>query len=40
MDVGFHSPFLDFFKRGKVAKDVRLLAARGARKRVTSPDKK
>ena len=29
MDVGFRSPLLDFFKRGEVAKDVRLLAARG-----------
>lgn len=30
MDVGFRSPLLDFFKRGEVAKDVRLLAAQGA----------
>ncbi|RPI51762.1 MAG: hypothetical protein EHM55_18175, partial [Acidobacteria bacterium] len=30
MDVGLRSPLLDFFKRGEVAKDVRLLAARGA----------
>jgi hypothetical protein len=30
MDVGIRSPLLDFFKRGEVAKDVRLLAARGA----------
>jgi hypothetical protein len=30
MDVGIRSPFLDFFRRGEVAKDVRLLAARGA----------
>jgi hypothetical protein len=30
MDVGVRSPLLDFFKRGEVAKDVRLLAARGA----------
>jgi hypothetical protein len=30
MDLGIHSPFLDFFRRGEVAKDVRLLAARGA----------
>jgi hypothetical protein len=30
MDPGLHSPFLDFFRRGEVAKDVRLLAARGA----------
>lgn len=29
MDVGFRSPLLEFFKRGEVAKDVRLLAARG-----------
>ena len=30
MEVGIRSPLLDFFKRGEVAKDVRLLAARGA----------
>ena len=30
MDVGLRSPLLDFFKRGEVAKDVRLLAAKGA----------
>ena len=30
MDVGIHSPLVDFFRRGEVAKDVRLLAARGA----------
>ena len=30
MDVGIRSPFLDFFRRGEVAKDVRMLAARGA----------
>jgi hypothetical protein len=30
MDLGLRSPMLDFFKRGEVAKDVRLLAARGA----------
>ena len=30
MDPGLRSPFLDFFRRGEVAKDVRLLAARGA----------
>src|SRR5262245_48531780 len=30
MDPGVHSPFLDFFRRGEVAKDIRLLAARGA----------
>jgi hypothetical protein len=30
MDLGLRSPMLDFFKRGEVAKDVRLLAASGA----------
>jgi hypothetical protein len=30
MDPGLRSPFLDFVRRGEVAKDVRLLAARGA----------
>ena len=30
MDLGLRSPMLDFFKRGEVAKDVRLLAAGGA----------
>ena len=30
MDPGIRSPLLDFFRRGEVAKDVRLLAARGA----------
>jgi hypothetical protein len=30
MDVGLRSPLIDFFKRGEVARDVRLLAARGA----------
>src|SRR6185295_19382023 len=30
MDTGARSPFLDFFRRGEVARDVRLLAARGA----------
>ena len=30
MDLGLRSPLLDFFKRGEVARDVRLLAARGA----------
>ena len=30
MEVGIRSPFLDFFRRGEVARDVRLLAARGA----------
>ena len=29
MDFGLRSPLLDFFKRGEVARDVRLLAARG-----------
>ena len=29
MDLGVRSPLLDFFKRGEVAKDVRLLAATG-----------
>jgi hypothetical protein len=30
MDLGLRSPMLDFFKRGEVAKDVRLMAASGA----------
>jgi hypothetical protein len=30
MDVGIRSPLLEFFRRGEVAKDVRMLAARGA----------
>jgi hypothetical protein len=30
MDIGLRSPLLDFFKRGEVGKDIRLLAARGA----------
>ena len=30
MDPGFRSPLIDFFKRGEVAHDVRLLAAQGA----------
>ena len=30
MDLGLRSPMLDFFKRGEVDKDVRLLAASGA----------
>lgn len=30
MDLGLRSPLLDFFKRGEVARDVRLLAATGA----------
>jgi hypothetical protein len=29
-DPGFRSPLLDFFRRGEVARDVRLLAAQGA----------
>ena len=29
MDLGLRSPMLDFFKRGEVAKDVRMLAASG-----------
>jgi len=29
-DPGMHSPLLDFFRRGEVARDVRELAARGA----------
>ena len=29
MDLGLRSPLLDFFKRGEVARDVRLLAAAG-----------
>ena len=29
MDPGFRSPFVDFFRRGEVARDVRLLAAQG-----------
>jgi hypothetical protein len=29
-DPGFHSPLVDFFRRGEVAHDVRLLAAQGA----------
>jgi len=29
-DPGFHSPLVDFFRRGEVARDVRLLAAQGA----------
>jgi hypothetical protein len=29
MDLGIRSPLLDFFKRGEVARDVRLLAAAG-----------
>ena len=30
MDPGVRSPLIDFFRRGEVAQDVRLLAARGA----------
>ena len=30
MDPGLRSPLVDFFRRGEVARDVRLLAARGA----------
>jgi hypothetical protein len=30
MDAGFKSPLIDFFKRGDVARDVRLVAAQGA----------
>jgi len=30
MDVGLHTPFIDFFRRGEVGKDVRMLAAQGA----------
>ena len=30
MDAGFRSPLIDFFRRGEVARDVRLLAAQGA----------
>jgi hypothetical protein len=30
MDPGFRSPLIDFFRRGEVARDVRLLAAQGA----------
>jgi hypothetical protein len=30
MEVGYRTPLLDFFRRGEVARDVRLLAARGA----------
>lgn len=29
MDPGYRSPLIDFFRRGEVARDVRLLAARG-----------
>jgi hypothetical protein len=30
VDPGFRSPLIDFFRRGEVARDVRLLAAQGA----------
>lgn len=30
MDVGLRTPLLDFFRRGEVARDVRLMAAQGA----------
>lgn len=30
MDPGFHSPLIDFFRRGEVARDVRIVAAQGA----------
>ena len=30
MDPGFRSPLIDFFRRGEVARDVRILAAQGA----------
>jgi hypothetical protein len=30
MDPGFRSPLIDFFRRGEVAHDIRLLAAQGA----------
>jgi hypothetical protein len=30
MDSGFRSPLIDFFRRGEVARDVRLMAAQGA----------
>lgn len=30
MDVGLRTPLLDFFRRGEVARDVRVLAAQGA----------
>src|SRR5512138_2731285 len=29
MDSGFRSPLIDFFRRGEVARDVRLMAAQG-----------
>src|SRR5262245_20600913 len=30
MESGFRTPLLDFFRRGEVARDIRLLAAQGA----------
>ena len=30
MEAGFRTPLLDFFRRGEVARDIRLLAAQGA----------
>ena len=30
MESGFRTPLLDFFRRGEVARDVRLVAAQGA----------
>jgi len=30
VDTGFRTPLLDFFRRGEVARDIRLLAAQGA----------
>jgi len=30
MDPGLRTPLVDFFRRGEVARDVRLLAAQGA----------
>ena len=30
MEVGLRTPLLDFFRRGEVPRDVRLLAAEGA----------
>src|SRR6185295_4926830 len=30
MDAGYRTPLLDFFRRGDVARDIRLLAAQGA----------
>src|SRR5687767_15148789 len=30
MEAGYRTPLLDFFRRGEVARDIRLLAAQGA----------